>query len=217
MAKSRACFCPRLLFSPTNWLSWSWLYTILWFFIYFKYFSMLLQRPALVPRANQEPNHKVLKWHSAAGGKKALDKRKCTQRGNALDTIVFPCLARLLVPESSFLLFLEICQSFHIFSLYWKQYSEQHTYWDVHWVHFSPKHSPTLPSSLSHYIHLLAHGVQGTNSLLCASSLLSPHPLTFRSLSPTHTDFQAISQASLSSLTRKQMESKERNCAETNI
>lgn len=88
---------------------------------------MLLQRPALVPWANQEANHKVLKWHSAAGGKKALDKRKCTQRGNALDTIVFLCLARLFMHESSFLLFLEICQSFQIFSLYWKQYLEQHT------------------------------------------------------------------------------------------
>lgn len=113
-AKSRACFCPRLQLSLTNLLLWSWVCSILWFFIYFKYFSMLLQRPVLVPWANQGANHKVLKWHSA-GGKKALDKRKCTQRGNPLDTIVFPCLARLFMHESCFLLFLEICQAFQIF------------------------------------------------------------------------------------------------------
>lgn len=39
MAKSRACFCPRLQLSLTNWLPWSWVYSILWFHICFKYFS----------------------------------------------------------------------------------------------------------------------------------------------------------------------------------
>lgn len=188
MAESRACFCPRLQLSLTNWLPWSWVYSILWFFIYFKYFSALLQRAALVPWANQGANHKVLKWHSAGGGKKALDKRKCTQRGNALDTIVFTCLARLFMHESSFLLFLEICQSFKIFQPGSSTLSSIHTETCIESNLAQSIHQHS-PFSLSHYTHLRAHEVQGTNSHLCTSSLLSPQPLTFTFLSPTHADF----------------------------
>lgn len=184
MAKSRACFCPRLQLSLTNCLPWSWACSILWIFIYFKYFSLLLQRPALVPWANEGANHKVLKWHSGGGGKKAVDKRKCTQRGNALDTIVFPCLAGLFMHESSFLLLLEIWQSFQIFQLFLEEVLEAELRCAL--SPLNSKHSPTLPLSHTHYISLLAHGVWGTNSLLCTSHLLSPHPWLL-SLSLLHT------------------------------
>lgn len=100
--------------------------------------------------------------------KKALDKRKCTQRGNALDTIVFTCLARLFMHESSFLLLLEICQSFKIFqpgsstlsSIHTETCIESNLAQSIH------QHSPPLSHTTLICVHTGFRGPTAISALL---------------------------------------------------
>lgn len=100
--------------------------------------------------------------------KKALDKRKCTQRGNALDTIVFTCLARLFMHESSFLLLLEICQSFKIFqpgsstlsSIHTETCIESNLAQSIH------QHSPPLSHTTPICVHTGFRGPTAISALL---------------------------------------------------
>lgn len=108
---------------------------------------------------------------------------------------------------SHFLLLLEIFQSFEFFSLYWKLYFQQHTktwFEQAAVKNTTPLHPPPH-SPFCTYTHTHTYVVWGTNSLLTASSLLSPHSLAFISPLCTSMFFQTISPDLLSLLTSQQM------------
>lgn len=125
----------------------------------------------------------------------------------------FPCLATLFMHESSFLLLLGICQSLQ-FSAFPGSSTLSSTHTEM-CIEPTKRQAFTNTPPLSHTTSC-TWGL-GNQPSLCISPPVPTSPDFSISLSPTQSGFQAISPGPLSSLTRKQMDSEKRNCAETKI